>query len=91
VKFELTREWLEERVRAGRCEVTGLPFELATYSRGTRFSPWAPSIDRLDPTGHYAPENCQVVIWMYNLCKNKWADADVLRMAEALVSKQKGK
>jgi hypothetical protein len=82
--FNLTVEWIAERLRTGRCEVTGLPFDLASPDRG----PWSPSLDRLERNGPYAPENVRVVVWIYNLSKNKFGHADVLLMAKALVGER---
>lgn len=65
---------------AGKCEVTGLPFE---WSIG---SPWAPSLDRIDSARGYTHENTQLVCWIYNQAKNIYTHADLLRLASALAS-----
>lgn len=76
--------WLLPRLEAGYCEVTGLAFERPDGVRG----PFSPSLDRHDPLRGYTPENCRVVVYMYNAAKNSFTDADVMRMAEALTSKR---
>jgi hypothetical protein len=82
--FELTPEWLIDKLR-GVCEVTGLPFDL-TVKKG----PFVPSLDRRVPGGPYTLENTQVVVFIYNLAKNKFGHADVMAMANALVERDGG-
>jgi hypothetical protein len=72
-------EWVEERLRAGVCEVSGLPFVLSIGR-----SAFAPSLDRRDPAQGYTPENTQVVVWCYNAAKGTFTHAEVLTLAEAL-------
>lgn len=85
IPFSLTRKWVFEKFASG-CEMTGIPFDLETKGR-VWINPWGPSLDRIDPDGPYSPENTRVVCWAYNLAKCRWTDADVVKMAEALVQK----
>jgi len=84
--YDLTKTWLREKLRLGRCEVTEIGFEL---HKGKR-SPFGPSIDRIDPRRGYTRDNCRVVVNCYNQAKSDWSDNDVLRMAKALMSKREG-
>lgn len=79
----LTEEWFQERLERGHCEVTGLPFSKPEMPRYER-SPYQPSIDRKDRTKGYTPENCRLVVWMYNCAKGTWTDEDVLQLSIAL-------
>jgi hypothetical protein len=82
--FAIDRADIERRVRSGRCEVTGLPF--AHAAAGYRKAhPWAPSIDRIDPTEGYTPENTRIVVWMLNACKHEAGDAEVATFCEAFL------
>lgn len=82
----ITEEWLRARLAYGRCEATGIPFvcsEPGTRGKGNA-NPWAPSLDRIDPTKPYTQDNTQVVVWAYNMARSAWGDEVVFRIAEAL-------
>jgi hypothetical protein len=64
-------EWLHEKFSNGICEVTGIPFD---FGYGRKRHPYSPSIDRIDPTKGYTKENCQIVIWIYNMAKGEWSE-----------------
>lgn len=82
-EFDLTREWVGQRIEAGVCEVTGIPLELGKPP-GSRFHPWAPSVDRIDSKLGYTQSNCRVVCWIYNMAKSEWSDEVVMTFAKAL-------
>lgn len=77
--FTITREWFDEKIDNGKCEVTGLDFVLEQNN------PLSPSIDQRVPGLGYTPENTQVVVRIYNTAKNEWSHRDVLVLAEALM------
>jgi len=82
-KYEvtITTEFIQEKIERGVCEATGLPFDL---SPGNGPTPWAPSLDRIDNSLGYTPNNSRVVVWMFNAAKGTTTDEDVLTLAEAL-------
>ena len=86
-EFSLTPEWVEQRLLAGACEVTGIPFVLGVFRHA-----FLPSIDRIDSSKGYTPENCRVVLWMINAAKNDLAEDDFLsalrQVAEAVVERR---
>lgn len=86
MEFDLTREWAEEKIEAGVCEVTGLQFEYRKDGK-ERFQPFIPSVDRIDSSKGYTQDNCRMVVWIYNMAKAEWDDDTVLKMATALVAK----
>lgn len=62
-----------------------VPTFRARIMRGCgQMPPWSPSLDRIDPLQGYTPENCRLVVWMYNAAKHISSDANVLRLAQAL-------
>lgn len=93
VPFTLTKEWYIEKLNAGICEITGIPFilEKSTNTSENHFGLfYSPSVDRIVPILGYVPENCRMVIQGYNQCKGTATDADVLKMAEHLVRAYNG-
>lgn len=61
----ITKAWVQAKIDAGVCEVTGVRFVLDGKDR----HPFTPSLDRRDPKQGYTHENTQVVIWAYNAAK----------------------
>ena len=62
------------------CAVTGLPLD----PNGSK-TPFTAHVDKIIPALGYLKSNCRLVCACYNLAKKHWTDADVLRMAKALV------
>lgn len=77
----ITKQWIQERLDRGYCEVTGLPFVLTSNKIK---NPWSPSLDQIRPGQGYTLENTQLVVWIYNVAKGSWAHEDVLTLANAL-------
>ena len=78
--FDLDKEWVEERLANGLCEVSNIPFEVTAHS------PWRPSIDRKDSSKGYTRDNCRLVVWQFNLAKGDKDDEVVLRLARAITA-----
>lgn len=82
---DLTVEWIEEKLKAGVCEVTGLEFDVSGDERRERSrNPRMPSLDRIDSSKGYTKDNVQVVIWIYNQAKGEWRHDEFMMLVKAL-------
>lgn len=83
----ISRSWIEERIRRGVCEVTGLPLDLSPEPGPRR--PLTPSIDQIRPGMGYTEENSRLVCWIYNSAKSTWTHETLVFMASALISEER--
>ena len=83
------RERLTRRLAKGRCEVTGIAFDLAAVDECSR--PLAPSLDRIEPGGKYTLKNIRIVVWAFNRFRSDMpldeARQLILTMAESMQSR----
>lgn len=69
IRFSLTREWIEDRLRIGHCELTNVQF---VFESGQH--PASPSIDRRNPSKGYTKANCRLCSFHINSALNQWSD-----------------
>lgn len=84
--FNLSIDWVYEKILTGSCEVTGLPLELITketYGTINNIQPFSPCIDRIVPELGYVESNCRIVCNIFNQCKMHWTDDDVKTFVKA--------
>lgn len=86
VPCSLTRHDIEEMYlqSGGKCAVSKLPF--SSLRAGHRASPWAMSLDRIEPRHGYVPGNVRLVCLIVNVALNEWGLHNLKRMARALVA-----
>ena len=84
VPFDLTLEWLLPKLQNGRCEVTGIAFDLEPAR--TAKNKYAPSLDRENPAQGYTKTNVRLVVWIYNSAKGENTHNELLEFAQILVS-----
>jgi hypothetical protein len=88
-KLTITREWLEDRLNKGVCELTGLPFNFSGRGKFSR-QPYAPSVDKKDPQNpDYTPENTRVVLWAVNCAMAEYGEKIMLPIFKALINAKK--
>ena len=69
--FTITREWVAERVERGVSELTGMPIVLEAHE-WYQVHPSAPSLDRIDSSKGYTPENTMLVCAAENQIMNQY-------------------
>lgn len=81
--FDLDWRDIQDRIDAGLCEVTGLPFDLDTPKAWN-----APSIDQIVAGAGYTKDNTRVVLYALNTMANAWGVDLILTIAEAVRKKR---
>ena len=87
--IDIDEQWIQERLDAGVCEVTGIEFEFPNYGEGARgfnHYPWNASVDKVNPNGGYRKDNCKLVVWAYNRAKGLWTDEDMVKLAKGILN-----
>ena len=69
------RDDIAKRVKAGRCEMSGMPFN---FEEGLNF--YSPSLDRINPEKGYTHDNIRVILYGWNVALGPWGE-DVLKQA----------
>ena len=86
MECSITLEWVEQKLLAGVCEVTGIAFEFERNG-----NPFFPSIDRIDSDKGYTPDNCRAVLWIINTAKHALSEEKfrpaLRQVAEAVVER----
>ena len=77
-------EWIRERLAGldGRCELTGWRLDLGPRKPGR--NAYAPSLDRIDNSKGYHPDNIRVVCAFVNFMMNEYTDEDMQPVILAL-------
>ena len=85
VEISITAEWVEEHLKRGTCELTGLPFNFGPPTEGLTRLPNAPSLDRIDKHKHYTEDNTRVILWAVNCALAEYGTAIMLPILQAMV------
>jgi hypothetical protein len=83
--FDLDRDWVQDRLDYGRCEVTNIPFDMS-MRRGWN----TPSLDRINPAQGYTKKNTRLVLFALNAACGDWGEEKLLAVIAVLLDKQKG-
>jgi hypothetical protein len=88
LKFELTSEWVYDKVKNMKCEITGIELSL-TDLKDIRINPYKPTLDKVNNNEGYTKENTKVVCWWWNVMKQDWSEETVKNLInEYLKNKQ---
>jgi hypothetical protein len=79
---DLDAEWVQGKLAAGACEMTGLPFD--SEKRG----PNSPSIDRINPRGGYTKDNCRMIVWALNRAMSNHGEDMLIGMVKLVLAKR---
>lgn len=82
IECDMTEEWFRERLSAGVCEMSGIPFD------GSGRSPNAPSIDRIVAGGPYSVENCRLILWSINHALSDRGEDYMINVFSAILRKR---
>ena len=86
IPVEIDKEWILNQFEAnnGRCAISGLWFDFDNEAKYRR-RPWIPSVDRIDSTKSYTPDNCRLVCSAANYAMNEWSDSDFVKLCRGVV------
>lgn len=88
--FNLTKLWVIQKLEAGCCELSGIPFDF-TRSEKSNFNPLSPSIDRIDNSKGYTFDNCRVILTALNVALSEYGLDLYIKIAKKVISSQKRK
>jgi len=80
LEHTITKDWLEEKTKSNLCELTKIEFD---YDTTIQRNPFGPSIDRIDVSKGYTPDNCRIVIWAVNAGLGHYSERDLYRVCKA--------
>ena len=86
LEYDLDEEWFKEKW-TGRCALTNIPF---SPDNNNNLSIFGCSLDRIDNSKGYLKDNCRFILCGINFLKMGGTDADVLKVAKALVENLSG-
>lgn len=81
--FNLTKEWIKNRLDAGICEMSGIPFDM-TGKRTANI----PSIDRVKSDGDYTQDNCRVILWSLNRALCNYGEYYMISIFKAIIKQR---
>ena len=83
IECSLDREWFEEKLKIGKCEISGILFDLK-MSETSRSNPFGPSPDRINVLQGYTPENTRLVLNLINAAMGDWGEAPFFKVVNAI-------
>jgi hypothetical protein len=84
LKIDISNDWVEEKLKKGVCELTGIPFDFSP-SKNTYLNKCAPSLDRINSNKGYTKDNVRVVLCAVNNALGQYSDEEILPILKVLV------
>lgn len=84
--FNVTSDYISEKLNVGICEATGIKFRYEKSENGG-ITPFSPSIDRINSKEGYVTGNTQVVCSIYNIGKSHHDELDFIAMCLAVAER----
>jgi hypothetical protein len=79
--YALDENAIQGAIDAGVCELTRIPFDL---EHGKTWN--SPSLDRIDSSKGYTPDNVRVVLYCLNVMANIWGENKIIEIADAIMA-----
>lgn len=79
IPTDIDKDFILQKLENGRCEITGIPFEIVKAGKP---SPRSPSLDRIVPHLGYVKSNVRMILYAINTFKNRWSDDDIYPIAK---------
>lgn len=91
-EFKLSLDDVIKGLLIGRCEKTGIEFDISMnprHEKRTSVNPFAPSIDKINPAGIYEPSNVQYVSCWYNIARSQYTEEFFIEMCKKVLENLK--
>ena len=80
----VTWQWVSEKIKNGKCELTGLPFDLSSVKDGGK-NPFSPSIDRINPKNkNYEVGNVRIILQSLNMALSNYGIEHLMFITDAM-------
>ena len=86
-KVTITWEWVAQKIKNGKCELTDLPFDLSGTKDGVK-NAFSPSIDRINPKNkNYEIGNVRVILQSLNMALSNRGVEHLIFIVDAMKNK----
>lgn len=86
MKFDLRLDDIVARVKHGRCELTGIKFDMKPRQKGVHYRKYGPALDRKNPKKGYVRSNVRIICNHANMALNEYGEAAFAKLCRAYLS-----
>ena len=87
-EFDLDKEFIIEKLKSGKCELTQIPFN-RTIVGPYKANPYAPSLDRIDSKRGYTKDNVRLICFGVNRALSDWGLDILIHFSHELIKNNK--